>query len=243
MPALSRDLLDEGGDFARTLDWFLRNAAGDNAPPAAEQALARLGAADWPDRLALAEAVFDGAYPPDQIGECLYVAAALQLHLTRLAAQLDAERLRPVGDGVCPACGGLAAASMIVSRAKAERSRYCCCGLCATQWNYVRIKCTICGSTAGISYRLIEEQSSDVAVEICTSCHSYIKHLRQHRTPAIEPFADDIASYGLDLLVREEGFVRPPATPFMIIAPAANKEHDLRRAEDSGSSRAPGAEA
>jgi FdhE protein len=165
----------------------------------------------------LAESIFEAAYPPDQIGEALYVAAGLQLHLTRLAAGLDASSLRPVGDGVCPVCGGLPVASSIVGWTAASRARYCCCGLCATRWNYVRVKCVICGSTEGVSQRLIEELSKDVVAEICDQCHGYTKQFREDRQPEIEPLADDIASFGLDLLVREQGYVRLNTNPLMIV--------------------------
>lgn len=217
MPALSKNLLTEGDDFARTLDRFLRHASIAEAPPTADQALARVVAMAPADRLALAEAVFDAAYPADQIGECLYVGAGLQLHLTRLAAGLDASGLRPVGDGVCPVCGGPPVASSVVGWAEASRSRYCCCGLCATRWNQVRVKCVMCGSTEDVSQRVIEGQPDDVAAETCGKCRCYIKLFREDRRPEIEPFADDIASYGLDLLLsEEEEFRRPAANPFMV---------------------------
>ena len=34
------------------------------------------------------------------------VAAAMQVHFARLASRLDAKQLVPVGEGVCPSCGG-----------------------------------------------------------------------------------------------------------------------------------------
>lgn len=85
-------------------------------------------------------------------------------------------------------------------------------------WNCVRIKCTSCGSTAGISYRLVEELSKDVAVEICASCRGCIKHFHQHRNTQIEPFADDISSFGLDVLVQKENFRRTAINPLMVIS-------------------------
>jgi FdhE protein len=216
MPALSKKVLTEGDDFARTLDRFLRHASIAEAPPAADQALARVVAMAPSDRLALAEAVFEAAYPADRIGECLYVGAGVQLHLSRLAAGLDASALRPVGDGVCPVCGGPPVASSIVGWADASRSRYCCCGLCATRWNQVRVKCVMCGSTEDVSLRLIEGQSDDVTAETCGKCGCYLKLFREDRHPEIEPFADDVASYGLDLLLSEGEFRRPSANPFMV---------------------------
>ena len=48
---------------------------------------------------------------------------------------------------LCPCCGSRPVAS--VERLGAEGARYLACGLCATQWHYVRIKCTHCQSTKG----------------------------------------------------------------------------------------------
>ena len=214
---LARATLSGDGNFAQLLEWFIQHAVIADAPEAAAQAHARLAALPWLDRLALAQAILDGAYPVDQLAECLYVAAALQVHLARLAAQLSPAGLQPVSNGGCPACGGAPVASMIVGWAKADRARYCCCALCSTMWNHVRIKCTACDSTAGISYYLIEDQSKDIAVETCTTCRTYIKHLHQHRKPDIEPFADDIASYGLDMLIQQQDFRRATPNPFMVM--------------------------
>jgi FdhE protein len=217
MPPLSGDVLAKSGGFAATLDWVSRHAALADAPAEAEQARARLLAMPAPELLALAEAVFEAAYPAERLGESLYVAAALQVHLARHAAGLEASRLRPVGDGVCPACGRAPVASLVVDWAGANRARYCCCSLCATMWNFVRIKCVFCGATGGIAYYGIEEGPGEVAVETCEACGTYTKHLHQHKNVQLEPFADDIASFGLDVLVREKGFRRGALNPLMVV--------------------------
>ena len=67
----------------------------------------------------------------------------------------------------------------------------------------MRIKCTLCGSTKGIAYQEIEGHGDTIKAETCDSCRGYVKVLHQHKDPALEPIADDIASLGLDLLVRE----------------------------------------
>ena len=217
MPPLSSDVLTEGGGFAATLDWISRHAALADAPAEAEQARARLEATPGPERLALAESVFEAAYPAERLGESLYAAAALQVHLARLAARLEAGRLRPVGDGACPACGRAPVASLVVDWAGAGRARYCCCSLCGTMWHYVRIKCVFCGGTGDIAYYAIGEATGEVAAETCKACGTYAKHLHQHKNPQLEPFADDIASFGLDLLVREKGFRRGALNPLMVV--------------------------
>src|SRR4051812_33395809 len=216
-PPLSSVLLSTDTNFAQLLDWFLQRAASVEAPAEARQALARLQAIA-PARLALADTVREAAYPMDQLAECLFVAAAVQVHMTRLAAALDLSQLHRTTDGIfCPTCGSPPVASMIVNWPNASRARYCVCPLCATAWNYVRIKCTFCGATGGIEYFLLEEQSKDITVETCSNCRGYIKHLHQDAQPVIEPIADDIASLGLDLLMQQEGFRRITANPLLVM--------------------------
>ena len=216
MPVLDKE--DLTAEFEHLFDRFLREARFDTAPDPAEQARQRLAAMTTADRLSLAASIFDGIYLPEQLGETLYATAALQVHLARLASQLDPKALRPVADGVCPGCGSPPVASLLVDWAGAGRTRYCSCPLCGTLWNYLRVKCTSCASEAGIEYFTIADGADDVAVETCSVCRSYIKHLHQDRTPAIEPFADDIASLALDIKIQEQSFQRSCANPFLVAA-------------------------
>src|SRR5204863_2443047 len=84
--------------------------------------------------------------------------------------------------------------------------------LCGTLWNYVRVKCTLCASTKGIAYQEIDVGAGNVKAETCTSCHGYLKVLQQTKDPDVDIIADDVASLGLDLLVREAGFRRGGVT-------------------------------
>ncbi len=206
MPALSRSVLSDESGFPACLDALLDKVDLSGAPEAARQTLAALKAAPAEDRLDLALQVFEGAFPVERMAECVFVAGALQVHLAGLAARLTPKALKPVADGVCPACGGAPTASLIVSWTPADKARYLSCSLCGTLWNHVRIRCTACGSGEDISYYGLDELSKDVQVEACGTCHSYLKHLHQHRDPALDPIADDVASYGLDLKIVEDGF-------------------------------------
>lgn len=204
MPPLSRHGLD--GVFPEVLAALLARLDLGTAPEPARRALDTLRRAAPEDRLDLAVQVFEGAIPVERVAESVYVAAALQICLAEQAAGLDPKALKPIADGVCPCCGGAPAASLVVGWTPADKARYLACTLCGTQWNHVRIRCTACGSGEGVSYYGLDEVSGDIQVETCTTCHSYIKHLHQHRDPALDPVADDIASYGLDLKIAEDGF-------------------------------------
>ncbi|WP_422013489.1 formate dehydrogenase accessory protein FdhE [Roseateles sp.] len=147
------------------------------------------------------------------------VAAALQLHFVRLVQQTAAAHagaaLPPFGriddPTLCPCCGSRPVAS--VERLGAEGARYLACGLCATQWHYVRIKCTHCQSTKGISLQsLVASDDAGatttgavVQAECCSECGHYLKLMHPARDNGVEPLADDLATLTLDLLVSGEG--------------------------------------
>jgi FdhE protein len=105
---------------------------------------------------------------------------------------------------------------LVVGWDGAHGARFCCCSLCATLWNYVRIKCTLCASTEGIGYLAIDGTPGTVKAETCESCHGYVKILHQHVDPALDPVADDVASLALDLLVRKDGYRRGAVNPFLL---------------------------
>jgi FdhE protein len=212
----AKQQLQDDPDFAAILNALLMHHRTSDAPADARAARDRVAALDPASRLALATGIFDAAYEPDRIGESLYIAAAMQVYLARRAACLDQAILQPHPENLCPCCGAAPVASLIAGWTRANKARYLCCSLCGTLWNFVRIKCVSCGSTDGISYYTIDGVRQDVAVETCTACRTYIKHLQQHENPRLEPFADDIASHGLDVLIREQGFGRSGVNPLLI---------------------------
>lgn len=146
------------------------------------------------------------------------IAAGLQLHWVRLAQQTAAAHtggpVAPFGridDATsCPCCGSRPVAS--VERLGAEGARYLACGLCAAQWHYVRVKCSHCQGTKGISLQNLvaadgsaAETQPAVQAECCSECGHYLKLMHPARDNGIEPVADDLATLTLDLLVSEEG--------------------------------------
>jgi FdhE protein len=215
MPPLDRNKFALEAVVA-TLDRLVLAASAIKKPAAAEDALGRLKQATPAGRDAMMRNVLDDAIPVDALAEHVCVAAALQVQFARLAARLDAAALVPVGDGSCPVCGGPPVSSMVVGWHGAHGARFCACSLCGTLWNHVRIKCTLCGSTKGIGYQEIEGGPGTVKAETCDSCGCYVKIMHQHKDPALDPVADDVATLGLDLLLREGGYRRGSFNPFLI---------------------------
>jgi FdhE protein len=215
MPPLDRGGFAPDAAFIATLERLIDAAARLEMPEPAHAALQRVIAADGAARETMIQNVLAEAIPVEALAEHIFVAAALQVHFARLAARLDAKRLQPVGEGVCPCCGGAPTATVLVNWPRVTGARYCACSLCGTLWNHVRSKCTLCGSTRKILFQEIEG-AGNIKAETCDECHGYMKVLNQQKDAALEPVADDVATLGLDLLVRELGFRRGGVNPFLI---------------------------
>jgi FdhE protein len=216
MPPLDRTRFMADAAFDATLDRLLALAATIDMPDNARAAIERAISADAAARDEMVRSVLADAIPVETLADHVYIAAALQVHFARLAARLDPAALVPIGDGVCPTCGGAPVASAIVGWKGAHGTRFCTCSLCATQWHVVRIKCVLCESTAGIAYEELDSGPDTVKAETCESCRGYMKILHQHKNPQLEPVADDVATLGLDILLRENGYRRGAVNPFLL---------------------------
>ena len=208
MPPIDRARLAADPLLGETLTALCDGAREIDMPEPARLALDAVSAADEGDRLWLIDNILSDAIPEDSAAAHLFAGAAVQVHLARLAATLDADALAPVGAGVCPACGGRPVTSSITGAMGIENLRYATCSCCATRWNEVRIKCLCCGSTKGVSYRSVETVEATVKAEVCSECNHWVKILHETKNPTLDPVADDVGSLGLDLLMKETGIVR-----------------------------------
>jgi FdhE protein len=215
MPPVSRALCEPDAGAMATVERLLDRLAAVDVPAETAAVIAGLRTAPPDERRHKARETLMDAEPTDDLAQRALLAAGLQVHFMRLAAQLNADDLRRVAEGACPVCGSPPMASAVVGWPKAHNTRFCTCPLCATMWNVVRVKCLLCGSTDGISFREIEGSAS-VKAETCEKCRSYVKILYQVDDPALESMADDVASLGLDMLLAEEGWKRGGHNPFLL---------------------------
>ena len=215
MPPVSRALFEPDAGTLATIERLLDRLATADIPAEPAAVLAALRDAPPDERRRKAHETLMDTEPVDDLAQRALLDAGLQVHFTRLAAQLRADDLKLVADGACPVCGSPPVASAVVGWPKAHNTRFCMCSLCATMWNVVRVKCLMCGSTDGVSFREVEG-SATVKAETCDKCRSYVKIVYQVNDPALDPFADDVASLGLDMLLAEEGWKRSSRNPFLL---------------------------
>jgi len=160
-----------------------------------------------------------------------FIVAALQVVWTDIASRIDKADV-PYLDtpGVCPVCGTMPVASVVRVGGVYDGYRYVQCGLCSTEWNVVRAKCTNCDSTKGIAYHALDPAAQDtedeqaraerargapLKAESCEECGTYRKIGYQDKAYDFEPFADDLASLTLDLLMNDAGFTRASPHPWL----------------------------
>jgi FdhE protein len=216
MPPLPRALFEPDAVAMATVDGLLDALAGLAAPRETASAIADLRRTSAEERRGKIVEALKDTEPGADLAQRVLIAAGLQVHFARLAGQLAADDLKPIADGVCPVCGSPPMTSSVVGWPSAHNTRFCACPLCATMWHVVRIKCVLCSSTAGITYRLIEGKPETVKAETCLACHAYVKILYQVHDHLLEPLADDVATLGLDMLLADEGWRRGGHNPFLL---------------------------
>ncbi|SAK89592.1 formate dehydrogenase accessory protein FdhE [Caballeronia fortuita] len=196
--------------------------------PALTQLVTRLRTLDAAALDAQADAILALRFAEIDPAAAPFIAAALQVVWTDLASRIDMKDV-PYLDtpGVCPVCGSMPVASIVRVGGAYEGYRYVQCGLCATELHVVRAKCTNCDSTKGIAYQVMgtgdepEEEknakarSAPLKAESCDECGTYRKIGYQEKAYDFEPYADDLASLTLDLLMGDAGFRRAAPHPWL----------------------------
>jgi FdhE protein len=218
MPPLAADGHRRGPAWREGLTMLLDDCDGRAMPAAARVVITSLRGRGVDAVEALADGFLQGVVDAADAGAALYVAAALQVYFTRLAAALPAPSLRLLPQrGLCPCCGSTPVAGVVTETGQTSGARYLYCSLCATAWNYVRAVCITCGQSRSVALKAIEGDSGGAMAETCNECHTYAKMLYRSRDRKLDPFADDLATMGLDILVAEGGWSRHAPNPLLLI--------------------------
>ncbi len=167
---------------------------------------------------ALADAFLRGGIDEKDAGPSFWIAAALQVYFTRLVARLPAPALRLLEQrALCPCCGSSPSASFVTGAGQNPGARYLYCSLCSTAWNYSRAVCVACGGSRTLSIRGIEGDAGVVKAETCDECGTYSKMAYQAKDMQADPYADDFATLGLDVMIGEAGWSRHAPNPLLLV--------------------------
>lgn len=220
MPPLAVDTLLHNSDWQIQLDAWLAAFSQDNTdlPASVETALERLRQASTEQRRTWATALLGGRF--SEVPEDLlpFLGAALQLAWRHWLKAIDPEAIREREDQTeCPCCGSLPVAGVIHQRRPIDGVRYLVCSLCATEWHYVRLKCSHCLSTRELDYLHFDDSPHGIKAEACPECHTYLKQIYLELAPNGEALTADLASLDLDLCLAEKNLQR--RAPNLLLAP------------------------
>jgi FdhE protein len=196
----------------------LLDTVSEGLPSPAAAAAAELRARGADSTEALADGFLRGAIDEKDAGSTFWIAAALQVYFTCLAERLPAPVLRLLEErSLCPCCGSTSSASLVTGAGQNPGARYLYCSLCSTAWNYSRAVCVTCGGSKTLAIRGIEGDSGVVKAETCDECRTYSKMAYQAKDMQADPYADDLATLGLDVMVGEAGWSRHAPNPLLLV--------------------------
>ena len=187
-------------------------------PPAARATLDRLAALPAAALDRLAGAALAGRLAPGEVAAAPLLGASLQVVFAAAAAGLAVDEVRRAEGEGCPACGFPPVVGVVLGD---DKLRYLWCGLCATAWHHTRVQCTRCRSSARLEYLAVEGSDGTAKAEQCDGCEGYLKLLHAERAPGLEPWADDLATLPLDLLMAGRGAGRLGVN--LMLVPAAGE--------------------
>jgi formate dehydrogenase maturation protein FdhE len=125
-------------------------------------------------------------------------------------AECLADRRAPMHlDGTpfcCPLCGGKPVVGVLRGEGDGAKKSLICM-LCAHEWNFRRIYCPACGEEREPQMAFYSApEISHVRVDVCDTCHTYLKTIDLTKTGLAVPVVDELATIPLDLWAREHGY-------------------------------------
>lgn len=109
--------------------------------------------------------------------------------------------------GFCPTCGSW---PLLGEFRGLEQTRFLRCGLCATAWEFPRLRCAFCGTAdhRQLGYFHAEGEEGKYRAATCDACNGYVKMLSTLMTLAPpQLLVADVATMHLDLAAAERGYV------------------------------------
>jgi formate dehydrogenase accessory protein FdhE len=188
----------------------LAQAAGDlsqKGSAAWQQAIQDLwqAGAEWPADVSAAEE--DETHEVDEIIASQRLLAWIFL---QPYAEFLANRRAPMHlDGtpsLCPLCSGKPVVGVLRAEGDGAKKSLICM-LCAHEWNFRRIYCPACGEEREPQMAFYSApEIAHVRVDVCDTCHIYLKTVDLTKTGLAVPVVDELATIPLDLWAREHGY-------------------------------------
>jgi formate dehydrogenase accessory protein FdhE len=142
---------------------------------------------------------------PENAAENLLAWIFVQPYAEFLADHREPETI----DGTpstCPLCGALPIVGVLRSEGDGAKKSLVCM-LCAHEWRFRRVYCPSCGEEREPQMAFYSApEIAHVRVDVCDTCHTYLKSVDLTKTGLAVPVVDELATIPLDLWAREHGY-------------------------------------
>ena len=109
---------------------------------------------------------------------------------------------------VCPVCGAKPIVGVLRPEGNGARKSLVCM-LCASEWPFRRVCCPACGEEREPQMAFYSApEIAHVRVDVCDSCHTYLKSVDLTKTGLAVPIVDELAALPLDLWAGENGYTK-----------------------------------
>jgi formate dehydrogenase accessory protein FdhE len=106
----------------------------------------------------------------------------------------------------CPLCGANPIVGVLRGLGDGAKKSLICM-LCAHEWDFRRIYCPACGEEREPQMAFYSApEIAHVRVDVCDTCHTYLKSVDLTKTGLAVPIVDELATIPLDLWAREHGY-------------------------------------
>jgi formate dehydrogenase accessory protein FdhE len=106
----------------------------------------------------------------------------------------------------CPLCDGKPVVGVLRSEGDGAKKSLICV-LCAHEWGFRRIYCPACGEEREPQMGFYSApEIAHVRVDVCDTCHTYLKSIDLTKTGLAVPIVDELATIPLDIWAREHGY-------------------------------------
>jgi FdhE protein len=117
-------------------------------------------------------------------------------------------------EGRCPICNSRATVSSLME----EGRRQMFCAFCGYTGYFKRIGCPVCFETDTSKIEILSVEGEDgYGIELCESCHSYVKRLEFTPMKDLGVELADLVSLPLDIIAQNSGFNRPSPNPIGLL--------------------------
>ncbi len=128
--------------------------------------------------------------------------------LVKFAAALERSRpSAPWDRGYCPSCGSF---PLLGELRGLEQGRFLRCGLCASNWQFPRLRCPFCDNTdhRQLGFFHIEGEENRSRAATCDACRGYVKTISTLAAlSAPQLLVADLATVHLDLAAGDRGYL------------------------------------